>query len=133
MIVDDGSHIPQHLMVSLEHLWKAVRPGGVYVMEVRMRVCVRVRVRVLCFCACASVFGGLTAVPVHGAASKESGSCLPAPRATTPPCTSPPFLTNHPTPRPARHPGRTCTTTGATRATTTSASRRLLWCPCLSA
>lgn len=54
MIVDDGSHIPQHLMVSLEHLWKAVRPGGVYVMEVRMRVCVRVRVRVLCFCACAS-------------------------------------------------------------------------------
>lgn len=39
MIVDDGSHIPDQQIISLEHLWKAVRPGGVYVIEVRVRVC----------------------------------------------------------------------------------------------
>jgi hypothetical protein len=33
VIIDDGSHVPQHMMYSLFHLWKAVKPGGLYVIE----------------------------------------------------------------------------------------------------
>lgn len=37
MIVDDGSHNPNHIIVSLDNLWAGVKPGGVYIIEVRMR------------------------------------------------------------------------------------------------
>ena len=33
MIVDDGSHIPSHMILSLVALWNTLKPGGVYVME----------------------------------------------------------------------------------------------------
>lgn len=35
MIVDDGSHNIIHMYVSLQHLWPVIKPGGVYVVEVR--------------------------------------------------------------------------------------------------
>ena len=34
MIVDDGSHIPQEQMSTLRALWPAIKPGGIYVIEV---------------------------------------------------------------------------------------------------
>ena len=33
MVVDDGSHVPAHNIISFETLWKNVRPGGLYVIE----------------------------------------------------------------------------------------------------
>jgi hypothetical protein len=34
IIIDDGSHVPQHVMFSLYSLWKtSVKPGGMYVIE----------------------------------------------------------------------------------------------------
>jgi hypothetical protein len=33
IIIDDGSHVPQHMIYSLYHLWDAVVPGGLYVIE----------------------------------------------------------------------------------------------------
>lgn len=34
MIIDDGSHVPQHQYTSLKHLWTALKPGGMYMIEV---------------------------------------------------------------------------------------------------
>lgn len=33
VVIDDGSHVPAHNIISFEVLWKHVRPGGVYVVE----------------------------------------------------------------------------------------------------
>jgi hypothetical protein len=33
IIIDDGSHVPAHQLVSFKHLFQAVKPGGLYVME----------------------------------------------------------------------------------------------------
>ena len=33
LIVDDGSHIPQHQLLSFQLLFPALRPGGVYIIE----------------------------------------------------------------------------------------------------
>ena len=33
VIVDDGSHVPAHVITSFAALWPLVRPGGVYVVE----------------------------------------------------------------------------------------------------
>jgi hypothetical protein len=33
IVIDDGSHVPQHMIYSLFHLWDAVAPGGLYVIE----------------------------------------------------------------------------------------------------
>ena len=33
VIVDDGSHIPEHQLLSLEILWPLLSPGGVYILE----------------------------------------------------------------------------------------------------
>lgn len=33
VLIDDGSHLPSHQMVSFETLWPHVAPGGVYVIE----------------------------------------------------------------------------------------------------
>lgn len=33
VIIDDGSHVPTHQIVSFEHLWKSVKPGGLYIIE----------------------------------------------------------------------------------------------------
>jgi hypothetical protein len=33
LIVDDGSHIPQHQIYSFQQLFSAVKPGGVYIIE----------------------------------------------------------------------------------------------------
>ena len=33
VIVDDGSHVPDHQMLTLENLWKLVKPGGIYIIE----------------------------------------------------------------------------------------------------
>jgi hypothetical protein len=33
VIVDDGSHVPEHMIYSLFSLWKTVSPGGLYVIE----------------------------------------------------------------------------------------------------
>lgn len=33
IIIDDGSHASSHQQISLRELWKAVRPGGFYVIE----------------------------------------------------------------------------------------------------
>jgi len=33
VIIDDGSHHPEHVIFSLFSLWKSVRPGGIYVVE----------------------------------------------------------------------------------------------------
>jgi SAM-dependent methyltransferase len=32
-IIDDGSHLSQHQLLSLESLWGCLKPGGVYVIE----------------------------------------------------------------------------------------------------
>ena len=33
IIIDDGSHVPYHMVFSFFSLWKAVVPGGLYVIE----------------------------------------------------------------------------------------------------
>jgi hypothetical protein len=33
IVIDDGSHVPAHNVISFEVLWKNVRPGGLYVVE----------------------------------------------------------------------------------------------------
>jgi len=33
IIIDDGSHVPQHMVFSLFSLWESVTPGGLYVIE----------------------------------------------------------------------------------------------------
>lgn len=33
IIVDDGSHVPEHQMLTLIQLWKTLKPGGVYIIE----------------------------------------------------------------------------------------------------
>lgn len=33
IVIDDGSHVPAHNVISFEVLWKNVRPGGIYVVE----------------------------------------------------------------------------------------------------
>lgn len=33
IILDDGSHVPDHQMLTIEKLWKLVKPGGIYIIE----------------------------------------------------------------------------------------------------
>ena len=33
IIIDDGSHVPTHQILTLESLWSLLRPGGVYIIE----------------------------------------------------------------------------------------------------
>jgi hypothetical protein len=33
IIIDDGSHVPSHMIFSLFSLWKSVKPGGLYIIE----------------------------------------------------------------------------------------------------
>ena len=33
MIIDDGSHLPSHQLLSLETLWPSLAPGGLYIVE----------------------------------------------------------------------------------------------------
>jgi len=33
VVVDDGSHVPSHQMISFETLWPSVKPGGMYIVE----------------------------------------------------------------------------------------------------
>jgi len=33
VIVEDGSHVPSHQLISFETLWPSVKPGGVYIVE----------------------------------------------------------------------------------------------------
>ncbi len=33
IIVDDGSHVPQHQILTLVNLWQTLKPGGVYIVE----------------------------------------------------------------------------------------------------
>merc|ERR1719454_1987275 len=33
IIIDDGSHKPEHNIISFQYLWEKVRPGGMYVIE----------------------------------------------------------------------------------------------------
>jgi len=33
VIIDDGSHVPEHQMITLATLWKSLKPGGIYVVE----------------------------------------------------------------------------------------------------
>jgi len=33
ILIDDGSHVPEHMMFGLFSLWKTVKPGGLYVIE----------------------------------------------------------------------------------------------------
>lgn len=33
IIIDDGSHLPQHQLISFQRLWPNIRPGGLYVIE----------------------------------------------------------------------------------------------------
>ena len=33
IILDDGSHIPEHQKISFEYLWNLVKPGGFYIIE----------------------------------------------------------------------------------------------------
>lgn len=33
IIIDDGSHLPEHQILSFKHLFPALRPGGLYVVE----------------------------------------------------------------------------------------------------
>lgn len=34
MIIDDGSHLPEHQWTTIEALWRTIKPGGVYIIEV---------------------------------------------------------------------------------------------------
>mmetsp|Transcript_8244 Transcript_8244/g.9489 ORF Transcript_8244/g.9489 Transcript_8244/m.9489 type:complete len:371 (+) Transcript_8244:111-1223(+) len=33
IIIDDASHVPYHQVITFEHLWKKVKPGGYYIIE----------------------------------------------------------------------------------------------------
>lgn len=33
IIIDDGSHVPSHQILTLKHLWPLLAPGGVYIVE----------------------------------------------------------------------------------------------------
>jgi hypothetical protein len=33
VVIDDGSHVPEHQLISFESLWPAVKPGGLYIVE----------------------------------------------------------------------------------------------------
>ena len=33
VIIDDGSHFPEHQMITLSSLWSSLKPGGIYVVE----------------------------------------------------------------------------------------------------
>lgn len=33
IIIDDGSHLPSHQLISFETLWPSVKPGGMYIVE----------------------------------------------------------------------------------------------------
>ena len=33
IIIDDGSHVPNHQLISFENLWPSVKPGGMYIVE----------------------------------------------------------------------------------------------------
>lgn len=33
LIIDDGSHVPDHQELTLVHLWKALKPGGIFIVE----------------------------------------------------------------------------------------------------
>ena len=33
IIIDDGSHVPKHQIISFENLWPSVKPGGLYAIE----------------------------------------------------------------------------------------------------
>lgn len=33
VIIDDGSHIPQHQVFTFFHLWNSIKPGGTYIVE----------------------------------------------------------------------------------------------------
>ncbi|MDT4915004.1 MAG: hypothetical protein QOC66_4132 [Pseudonocardiales bacterium] len=33
IVIDDGSHVGEHINTSFEHLWPQLRPGGMYVIE----------------------------------------------------------------------------------------------------
>lgn len=33
IVIDDGSHVPAHNVISFEAIWKNVRPGGIYIVE----------------------------------------------------------------------------------------------------
>merc|ERR1712029_878213 len=33
IIIDDGSHVPNHQLVSFETLWPSIKPGGMYIVE----------------------------------------------------------------------------------------------------
>ena len=33
IVIDDGSHVPQHMIFSLFSLWRSVKPGGLYIIE----------------------------------------------------------------------------------------------------
>mmetsp|Transcript_26068 Transcript_26068/g.69536 ORF Transcript_26068/g.69536 Transcript_26068/m.69536 type:complete len:172 (-) Transcript_26068:197-712(-) len=33
VVIDDGSHVPRHMLLTFQTLWPYVRPGGVYVLE----------------------------------------------------------------------------------------------------
>merc|ERR1719253_1185480 len=33
IIIDDGSHKPEHQIISFQNLWEKIRPGGMYAIE----------------------------------------------------------------------------------------------------
>lgn len=33
IIIDDGSHVPEHQLLTLNTLWKLLKPGGIYIIE----------------------------------------------------------------------------------------------------
>jgi len=33
IILDDGSHVPKHQILTLKNLWNTLRPGGIYIIE----------------------------------------------------------------------------------------------------
>ena len=33
VIIDDGSHVPEHQILTISKLWKLVKPGGIYIIE----------------------------------------------------------------------------------------------------
>lgn len=47
IIIDDGSHIGEHILTSFKTLWKAVKPGGYYVIEDLHSVYAKAKVTVL--------------------------------------------------------------------------------------
>lgn len=33
VIIDDGSHLPSHMIYTMFALWQSVKPGGLYIIE----------------------------------------------------------------------------------------------------